>query len=623
MKKNVFKKCSENYVNWVIKLGKMRSAVLGFFVLGVSAILIQSLLDYLLLGKVLASDILRSMLFGLISAPLVIYFFNVIVEKLEHSRVKLERSVYELGVMRSQDAFLSAKLKQNSMDKTRLMATISHELRTPLNGIIGLSRILLEDELTQKQREYLQTINVSAISLGHIFSDIIDLEKIDSQRIELFRQPVEFVQIINDITHFARLLAAKKQIAFEIDYPPNLPEFIDVDNARLSQVLWNLISNAVKFTPESGRISLTIYQTDVNHFAFVVQDSGIGIPKAEQEKIFQMFYQAENSKAKKAQGSGIGLAVSKQIALLMQGDLTVESEPNQGATFTLSLQAEPVQAKQSLTTENYGLRVLLVEDVDVNVLVARSMLEKFGCEIEVAMTGAEAEQKFAEQSFDLVLLDIQLPDTTGTALAQQWRKQYDEGEIDYLPLLVALTANVMQTKAQYQQQGMDDVLRKPLSLENLSNCLQHYFGEMILQTAAENLPLVNTATQDNVPESATGNEILNQPLLQELQAVLGKTGMAQSLALFESLLPNYIAELQAAYQDWQQSMSEPARRILTDKAHKLKGACASMGLLRLQNLAELAQRDNDDNWQRGIDGWIAEISQHWQADLAILKQNVE
>ena len=143
MRKSIFKKCSENYVNWVIRLGKVRSAILGIFVLGIFAILIQSILNYVFFGTVVAGDIFRSILFGLLSAPFVLYFFNVIVEQLERSRLKLERSVYELNVMRAQDAYLSAKLKQNSVDKTQLMATISHELRTPLNGIIGLSRMLL------------------------------------------------------------------------------------------------------------------------------------------------------------------------------------------------------------------------------------------------------------------------------------------------------------------------------------------------------------------------------------------------------------------------------------------------------------------------------------------------
>ena len=619
MRKSIFKKCSENYVNWVIRLGKVRSAILGIFVLGIFAILIQSILNYVFFGTVVAGDIFRSILFGLLSAPFVLYFFNVIVEQLERSRLKLERSVYELNVMRAQDAYLSAKLKQNSVDKTQLMATISHELRTPLNGIIGLSRMLLEEDLSQKQREYLQTINVSAVSLGYIFSDIIDLEKIDSQRIELFRHPVEFTQIIHDISHFAQLLAAKKSIQFSLDYPDNLPEFIEVDNARLSQVLWNLISNAVKFTPPSGQISLKIYQTDAQHFKFVVKDSGIGIPLAEQDKIFQMFYQAENSKAKKAQGSGIGLAISKQIALLMNGDLNVESEPNQGATFTFSFEAKQGKAKQTLQIKHYGLKVLLVEDVELNVVVARSMLEKFGCEIEVAMTGEQAQQKFEQHSFDLILLDIQLPDTTGTQLAQQWRAQYDEGEIDYLPLLVALTANMMQTKSEYQQQGMDDVLRKPLSLECLAQCLALHFGEDSPVSDSQNeVEIRPLAEKDMIADGR-----LNGALIQELCSVLGEEGLQKSIVLFESLAPSYILSLKQAYQDWQGTPDAIHRKLLTEQAHKLKGAFASIGLLRLQQLAELAQTDNGGDWEAGIADWLAEIDHHWQSDLALLKSKFD
>ena len=387
----IFKKCSENYVNWVIKLGKIRSAILGFVVLAVSAILLQFFLDYLFLGEVLAIDILRSVLFGLISAPFVIYFFNVIVEKLEKSRIKLEQNVFELGRLREQDFVLNKRLEKNSQDKTQLMATISHELRTPLNGIIGLSRILLDGGLNaEQQREYLKTINISAMSLSNIFSDIIDLEKIDSKRIELFNKPVEVMQIIHDINHFAQLMAGKKAIKFELNYAKNLPEFILTDNARLSQILWNLLSNAVKFTPEGGSVRLNIESRSPEYLQFSVQDTGFGIAASEQEKIFQMFYQSENSNGHKAQGSGIGLAVSKQIAQLMQGDLTVQSELGKGSTFTLFIKAEEVVNDLQIQTANLGLEVLLVEDVEVNVIVAKTMLEKFGCKVDVAITGAEA-----------------------------------------------------------------------------------------------------------------------------------------------------------------------------------------------------------------------------------------
>ena len=609
----IFKKCSENYVNWVIKLGKIRSAILGFVVLAVSAILLQFFLDYLFLGKVLAIDILRSVLFGLISAPFVIYFFNVIVEKLEKSRIKLEQNVFELGRLREQDFVLNKRLEKNSQDKTQLMATISHELRTPLNGIIGLSRILLDGGLNaEQQREYLKTINMSAMSLSNIFSDIIDLEKIDSKRIELFNKPVEMMQIIHDINHFAQLMAGKKAIQFELNYAKNLPEFILTDNARLSQILWNLLSNAVKFTPEGGSIRLNIESHSPEYLQFSVQDTGFGIATSEQEKIFQMFYQSENSHGHKAQGSGIGLAVSKQIAQLMQGDLTVQSELGKGSTFTLFIKAEEVVNDLQIQTADLGLEVLLVEDVEVNVIVAKTMLEKFGCKVDVAMTGAEAFQKFEHNSYDLILLDIQLPDTTGTAIAQELLRRYKAEELDYLPLMIALTANIMQTKADYQQQGMDDVLRKPLSLEALSICLHEHFGDMILPISAENSPLVDTPS---VP--------YNPQMVQELLSVMGKPGVLANLVLFEQLMPNYLKELNDDFARWQQDNSSENRKKVVDQAHKIKGAFASVGLNRLQEIAQLAQTDDGKHWESQIENWIKQIQKEWKDNLQKLKWAIE
>lgn len=605
----IFKKCSENYVNWVIKLGKIRSAILGFVVLAVSAILLQFFLDYLFLGKVLAIDILRSVLFGLISAPFVIYFFNVIVEKLEKSRIKLEQNVFELGRLREQDFVLNKRLEKNSQDKTQLMATISHELRTPLNGIIGLSRILLDGGLNaEQQREYLKTINMSAMSLSNIFSDIIDLEKIDSKRIKLFNRPVEMIRIIHDINHFAQLMAGKKAIKFDMNYEKNLPEFILTDNARLSQILWNLLSNAVKFTPEGGSIRLNIESISPKYLQFSVQDTGFGIATSEQEKIFQMFYQSENSNGHKAQGSGIGLAVSKQIAQLMQGDLTVQSELGKGSTFTLTIKAEEVVNDQQIQIANLGLEVLLVEDVEVNVIVAKTMLEKFGCKVDVAMTGAEAFQKFEHNSYDLLLLDIQLPDTTGTAIAQELLRRYKAEEIDYLPLMIALTANIMLSKADYQQQGMDDVLRKPLSLEALSTCLNEYFGDMILPISTENLSLADDPYLPYSPQ-----------MVQELLRVMGKQGVLVNLALFEQLMPDYLRELGKNFTRWQQDNSPENRKKVADQAHKIKGAFASVGLNRLQEIAQLAQTDDGKHWEGKISSWILQMKNEWKVDLASLR----
>ncbi|WGE70961.1 ATP-binding protein [Actinobacillus equuli subsp. haemolyticus] len=611
----LIKQCSQNYVNWVLRLGRAKAALLGFFVLAFFAIIVQGALTYLFTGEIQTRDILRSISFGLISAPFVIYFFNLIVVKLEKSRIQLEQSIYDLGVLREQDAHLNATLEKNNRDKSVLMATISHELRTPLNGIIGLSRILLEGELTQQQREYLKTINISAVSLGHIFSDIIDLEKIDSRRIELFNKEVEFSQLISDISNFANLMADQRKIKFHISYSDNLPNFILVDNARLSQVLWNLVSNAVKFTPAGGDIYLDVQHVDDDHFSFSLRDTGIGIPKNEQRKVFAMFYQAENSQEKKAQGSGIGLAISKRIAKLMGGDLTLESEEGKGSTFTLTIQADTVEAKKAVKINDHALKVLLVEDIEVNVVVARAMLEKFGCDVDVAMTGDEAFELFEQNSYDLILLDIQLPDMTGFDIARQLRERYENEEVDYLPLLVALTANIMQTKEEYQQQGMDDVLRKPLSLEALSECLNHYFNSDFVEKTGEIRPLVDTEEALNLP--------YDRKILSELIEVMGAKAVLANFALFAKLMPEYLENLQHYLTEWQATDSAEMRKNTADEAHKIKGALASVSLKRLQEIAQYAQTDNGEIWEEHIAQWVFQIAQQWQADLALAEHWVK
>ncbi|MDY2947363.1 MAG: ATP-binding protein [Mannheimia varigena] len=608
------KKFSQKYVNWVLRLGRLRASLLGFFVVAISAILIQSGLTYLFIGRVVVVDILRSIAFGLISAPFVLYFFTLLVEKLERSRLRLEKAVKDLEELREQDAYLHAKLEKNNRDKTILMATISHELRTPLNGIIGLSQILLDEQQSEKQQEYLKTINMSATALAHIFGDIIDLEKIDSSRIELFRKEVEFEQLIQDIANFGNFMAGNKNIDFKLKYPSNLPKYIYTDYARLSQILWNLISNAVKFTSTSGQILLEICQLEKEQFSFSVADSGIGIPEKEQRKIFDMFYQAENSKEKKAQGSGIGLSVSKRIAKLMGGDLTVKSQENQGSTFTLTIHAESTETKPELDIKKHGLKVLLVEDIEMNVVVAQAMLEKVGCEVDVAMTGEEAFKCFDQNSYDLILLDIQLPDTTGFDIAQTLRNRYENEEIDYLPLLIALTANVIQNQKDYQAQGMDDVLRKPLSLEALVNCLNHYFDNDFLQKNEEKQPLV-----DNNSENLS----YNITMLNELVEVMGKANVLANMDLFAELMPAYLENLQRYLTDWQITNSAESRKLTADEAHKIKGALASVGLHQLQQIAQLAQSDNGEQWEQNIAQWVSVIYSEWQTDLQLAEEYVE
>ncbi|WP_101776348.1 ATP-binding protein [Pasteurella oralis] len=605
---------TQKYVDWVIRLGRVKFSILGLIVLAILALCTQALLSFFIIGEVYWSDLIRSITFGLISAPFVIYFFTVLVEKLEHSRQGLSQLVNNLRNEVSERVIAEKKLsialdniEKTSRDKTHLMATISHELRTPLNGIIGLSRILLDEELTEQQRNYLKTINVSAISLGHIFSDIIDLEKIDARRIELNLKEVELNSFLNDISNFASLMAQQKKLNFQLITDNDLPSWLMGDYARLSQILWNLISNAVKFTP-TGNVSLNVRRVSAYQIAFSVTDTGIGIPANELLRVFEMYYQVQSNEHKPL-GSGIGLALSKTIAQLMGGDLYATSEIGKGSCFTLILPInevdKPIAAKNQIPKT---LKILLVEDIEVNVVVARSMLEKLGYAVDVAMTGQQAIEKFEQNYYDLLLLDIQLPDMSGFDVAQHLRLGYENGDYDFLPPLIALTANVMHNKKDYQQNGMDDVLRKPLSLEELTACLIDYFGNE--STIKIDVPVKNK--DDSIASH------FDVKMLNELIEMLGVSFAQKNLVLFKETMPSYINELLLAFSAYQQDAAKKSEVLSI--AHKIKGAAASVGLKRLQQIAAQAQDPDHEKWECKIEGWTQQLAQLWLLDVEELEQ---
>lgn len=613
---------AQKYVEWVIRLGRVRFSILGFVVLSIWALFTQIILSLLIIGEINWLDLALSIVFGLISAPFVIYFFTVLVEKLEYSRQGLADTVANLRNEVSERLLAEHKLSEalesiekTSRDKTRFMTTISHELRTPLNGIIGLSRILLDEQLTDKQRDYLKTINMSAVSLGHIFSDIIDLEKIDAHRIELNLKPTELTGFINDISSFATLMAAEKQLKFELEVTNSLPNWLMLDYARLSQILWNLISNAVKFTA-TGKVSLSIERDTSGYIIFKVSDTGIGIPEEEIPRIFDMYYQVQSNENKPL-GSGIGLSVAKTIAQLMEGDLSVESKLNRGTTFTLRFPIQEVESPiPTLQILPNQLHILLVEDIEVNIVVAKSVLEKLGYKVDVAMTGQEAIQKFEQSFYDLVLLDIQLPDISGFEVAQHLRDGYQKGIYDALPPLIALTANVMSDKQEYRRKGMDDVLRKPLALEELNKILLEYFDENIAIDIAK--------MKDINLHLNTENPQIDENILQELVEILGQDMVWQNLNLFKKMMPNYIVELKLAYQKYmQQREKSRLAKDVGDVAHKIKGAAASVGLKRLQLIATMAQDPNSPEWADQIESWIEQLGKYWLEDTEIAEHRIK
>ncbi len=574
-----FRNYSQRYISWILRIGRIKSTILGLFILSTCAIIVHYLLEFLF-GNIDHFDILRSAIFGLITAPFVIYFYHLLIERLEKTRILMERSLDEAAIFKD-------VIEKNNRNKGKLLATLSHELRTPLNGIVGLSEILLDTEVNQKQKEYLHSIHFSAVSLGYIFNDLIDLEKFDSTGIVLVRSKVKFKHIIQNINHIAQVLAKPKNISFSVESDPNLPTFIEVDLARLNQVLWNLLNNAMKFTEESGQVHLKICRKSPDHFIFSLKDNGCGIAKEEQKNIFKLYYQIDGKQ--KGRGTGIGLAISRNIAYLMDGDLTVESDIGEGSTFHLTIVANEAYEQEDVKKfEFFDLNVLLVEDVEINVLVAKTMLEKLGAKVDIAYNGKETYEKVSRNVYDLILLDIQLPDTTGFEIAQKLQEKYQNDELEILPLMVALSANVRLSNKDYINKGMDDVLHKPLKFEDLTQCLKKYFVPQLrkqpkLQSYIDELCLEKLSNHFDIK------------LLKDLLKALDCHVVLEQLNLCEDIFESYHQELDALIKSDRSNKFDNIKA----QAHKMKGALLAVALRYFANICQeiedLSKEQKEEN----------------------------
>ncbi|EEX4920143.1 aerobic respiration two-component sensor histidine kinase ArcB [Escherichia albertii] len=494
-------------------------------------------------------------------------------------------------------------LERASRDKTTFISTISHELRTPLNGIVGLSRILLDTELTAEQEKYLKTIHVSAVTLGNIFNDIIDMDKMERRKVQLDNQPVDFTSFLADLENLSALQAQQKGLRFVLEPTLPLPHQVITDGTRLRQILWNLISNAVKFT-QQGQVTVRVRYDEGEMLHFDVEDSGIGIPQDELDKIFAMYYQVKDSHGgKPATGTGIGLAVSRRLAKNMGGDITVTSEQGKGSTFTLTIHAPSVaeEVDDAFDEDDMplpALNVLLVEDIELNVIVARSVLEKLGNSVDVAMTGKAALEMFKPGEYDLVLLDIQLPDMTGLDISRELTKRYPRED---LPPLVALTANVLKDKQEYLNAGMDDVLSKPLSVPALTAMIKKFWD-----TQDDEESMVTTE------ENSKSEALLDIPMLEQYLELVGPKLITDGLAVFERMMPGYVSVLES-------NLTAQDKKGIVEEGHKIKGAAGSVGLRHLQQLGQQIQSPDLPAWEDNVGEWIEEMKEEWRHDVEVLK----
>lgn len=381
-----------------------------------------------------------------------------------------------LAYLNKQLAKQRNKAYEASKAKAKFLANMSHEIRTPMNSIIGISHLLLESNLKNEQREQLEKIDKSAKSLLRIINDILDFSKIEAGKIEFQNAAFKLREVIRDCVDYIDLDLEEKNLEFILEYDENLREYYFGDKLRVSQILTNILHNAVKFT-NKGFIRLKIEQRANNIIHFEIEDSGIGLSKIEQNKIFDSFSQGDLSTSKKYEGTGLGLSICKDLIGLMNGKITLQSQKDIGTKFSIDLElkshTKTVQKKQKNDKPDFSNKnILLVEDNKLNQDIIRGLLKDTSANLTILSSGKEAISLLKKPNdINLVLMDIQMPILDGYETSKIIREFNKD-----IPI-IALTANTYEEDiSNSYNAGMNEHLQKPIDIKNFYHTLKNYLS---------------------------------------------------------------------------------------------------------------------------------------------------